>query len=126
VGREQILFRDIDAGERRRDHEERKGALAIAVRRGGRLDRGEDDVEVGETGIGDEHLVPFDQEAVTVRACRRGHRREIGAGFGLGGGKGRDRVAPGNRGQVATAGFLVGRKHQTMAAESLHGKEGVV
>ena len=49
-----------------------------------RIGLGEDGVEVGDAGVGDEALAPVEDVLVAVADRRRPHRRRVGAGAGLG------------------------------------------
>ena len=85
----------------------------------------EDAVEGRVAGVGDERLVPVDDQLVALLADRRRDRAQVGADVGLGETERADRFEPGDPRQPLLAQRLGGRGRHGETADALHREERV-
>ena len=136
LGADQVLVRDADVGERGRagrralDPElvlELAGveALALFLDHEGAdplvlaVGDGEDDVEVGDRGVGDPVLLAVDHPLVAVADGGGPHRGRVAAGLGLREGEGRRPLAAGALGQEALLQLVGAEELDRQRAELL-------
>ena len=82
----------------------------------------EDDVEIGEAGVGDPGLLAVDHPGIAVAPRRGGHRGDVRAGVGFGEREGGDGLAGGHPRQPRPALRLGAEERERAAPQALQGE----